>query len=279
MYETVEKYSDATYPVQNFESIQDIIQHIENTKDVEKYVMYREVKENPKFYGTDDFRKTIQNLRYGKDEITVHYLDTIKQLKNDNGNENTGFFMDIQGCAYDMGAVVAGEPECCINQGFPETKPHLAINIDTGYCGSTKQDSIDNRGVAIYQLITNLLARGYILDINFVHYIECHSCGYKKVCQKFKISTENIDVSKLAIMGSCEFFRAITWLLTAIQIKQPAYSGDGTSMPCSEAIEQMKKDGLFIPSGYTDERFNYCSLEEAIKYVTDIYNEYAEGKC
>ena len=52
----------------------------------------------------------------------------------------------------------------------------------------------------------------------------------------------------------------------------------GKSIPSEWAVKQFKKDGLFIPSGYTDERFNDCTLEQAKKYITEIYNNYVEGK-
>ena len=212
MYERIEKFGLDTYPTQYFESFNDIINHIESTPDLKSYTMYHKPKTSPRearFMGTSDFEESMTHLKYGKAEITTRYLDKLKSLKNENGSENTGFFMDIEGCAYDMGAVVAGEPECCINQGAPSLHPHLTIYIDTGYNGDATQTVIDYRGIAIYHLLTNLIAKGYILDIYFVHYIDVN-CGAEKVAQKFKIPTENLVVSQIAFCGTCEFFRAIT---------------------------------------------------------------------
>ena len=44
-------------------------------------------------------------------------------------------------------------------------------------------------------------------------------------------------------------------------------------MPSNKIVEKLSKEGLFIPSGYTDERFDDCSQEDAIRYITEIYNE------
>lgn len=279
MYETVEKYRDRTYPVLNFENLIDIVDYIKSRPNLNDYNFVQRINsgESAKFLGTNSLDKTLERLKYGNETVTTKYLENIKDLKSENGDDGQGYFMDIQGVAYDMGAVVAGEPECCINTGAPNPRPYLKILIDTGYCGSVDQNTIDNRGIAIYQLINNLIAKNYILDVEFIHYIDMGGIPY---AQRFKISLENLVISQIAFFGTCEFFRAVTWLLTALQSKRKQYDGSmGKSMPSDCAIKQFKKEGLFIPSGYTDERFNDCSLEKAIKYVTDIYNEYVEGKC
>ena len=59
-------------------------------------------------------------------------------------------------------------------------------------------------------------------------------------------------------------------------MKEHSYTGSGCSKPNKTVIEEMKKEGLYIPSGYTDNRFNSCNLEKAIKYVTEIYNAYID---
>lgn len=278
MYETIEKYRDRIYPVLNFENLVEIVDYIRNYPDLKKYDFVHRINsgESAEFLGTNNLDKTLERLKYGNDEVTTIYLANIKDLKSENGDDSQGYYMDIQGVAYDMGAVVAGEPECCINQGAPNPRPYLKILIDTGYNGRVKQGTIDNRGIAIYHLINSLIAKNYILDVEFIHYIDMMGMPY---AQRFKISLENLVLSQIAFFGTCEFFRAVTWLLTALQSKRKRYDGRmGKSMPSDGAIRQFKKEGLFIPSGYTDERFNDCTLEQAKKYVTEIYNNFVEGK-
>lgn len=272
MYETKEFEYKAIY----FENMQEIESYIKK-ENLKKYELLHEIKDKPEFYGTTDFEKTLTRMKYGNENVTAQYLNDINEMKQE-AETNEGYFMDVQGVAYDMGAVVAGEPECCINQGAPSTKPYLKIYIDTGYCGSTTQKTINNRGIAIYMLISTLIAKGYILDVYFVHYITAYDTPNTYYAQNIKLPLENIDISRIAFLGTCEYFRTITWLLTAIQSKCEWYTGNGKSMPSDKVIKHLKKDGLFIPSGYTDSRFNSCSLEEAKQYVTEIYNNYVEGK-
>ena len=278
MYLKEERYGTDTYPVLHFENVYEITNLLEKEYDnIKKYSILKEIEDEKGFYGTNCIEDSIKRLKYGNQKITQDYLDNIKELKRDNGEINDDFFMDIQGFAYDMGAVVAGEPECCLNQGAPKNKPYLKIYIDTGYNGSVSQETINNRGIAIYELINTLYLKGYILDINFIHYEYCYTGkGNIKQAQVYKISTENLVVSQIAFLGSCEFFRAICWLITAMQLKDKKFSGNGQSMPSQSAIKYFEENGLFIPSGYTDSAFNSCSLSEARKLVTEIYNKYTE---
>ena len=279
MIEYEKKYGSRNYKIQDFESMNEIANHIQNTPDIDKYELISKdyLKSESEFLGIDSFDKVLDRLRYGDDKMTTMFLNQLATLKTEEGETKDVFFMDTEGMAYDMGSVVAGEPECCINQGYPESKPYIKIYIDIGYCGDVSPKTISYRGVAVYQLITNLISRGYIVDVYFIHFIDVSGGGF--YAQTVKLSIDYLVTSQIAFGGTCEFFRIVTWLLTAIQKNSKHYTGSGCSMPSSEVIKSLKKDGLYIPSGYTDSRFNSCKQDEAIKYVTEIYNEYVEAKC
>lgn len=273
MIEYKKRYGCTTYAMQDFTSMSEIASYLEKQPNLNDYSLTSQsrLREDAEFFGVDSFEEIPKRLKYGDEKITMMYLNKLKALKEE-GEQNTGVKMDIEGFAYDMGAVVSGEPECCLNSGYPETKPHLNIYIDTGYCGGVSPDIIANRGVAILQLVSNLIAQGYLLDIWIVHYITASDGNY--YCQRVKLSTEFLTISQLAFAGKCEFFRVVTWLLTAIQMQRTSYTGSGKSEPASDVIKALKKEGLYIPSGYTDRRFNDCSVKKAIEYVTEIYNDY-----
>lgn len=275
MIEYTKKYGNTTYKMQDFNSMSEIADYLEGIEDLNNYDLTKDcvLREQACFFGIGSFKEIPDRLKYGDQKVTTIYIDKLKQLKSE-GEQNTGINMDIEGFAYDMGAVVSGEPECCLNSGYPETKPHLNIYIDIGYNGSVSPDTIANRGVAILQLISNLISQGYLLDIWIIHYID--TINGERCCQRVKLSTEFLTISQLAFAGKCEFFRVVTWLLTAIQVKRRGYTGSGRSMPSSDVLSELKKDGLYIPSGYTDGRFNHCSIKQALEYITEIYNEYVK---
>lgn len=279
MIEYSKRFGSRNYKIQDFDSMNEIAEYIQNTPEIDRYELISKsyLRSESSFLGIDSFDKVLDRLRFGDDKMTTMFLDQLATLKTEEGETQNAFFMDTEGVAYDMGSVVAGEPECCINQGYPESKPYIKIFIDTGYCGGVTPKTISYRGVAVYQLISNLISRGYIVDVYFIHYIDASGGGY--YAQTVKLSTDYLVTSQIAFGGTCEFFRIVTWLLTAIQRKDKYYTGSGRSKPSTEVIESFKKEGLFIPSGYTDGRFNNCDQKQAIQYVSEIYNEYVEGKC
>lgn len=273
MIENTLKYGSYNYKNIDFDNMAEVSEFIESQKDLRKYSLTQTqtLSENKYFYGVSKFEGLTDKMRYGDEQITSKYLDKLEALNMDYETKESISF-DVEGFAYDMGAVVSGEPECCLNTGFPDVKPHLNIYIDTGYCGSVSPDIIANRGVAILQLLNSLLSMGYILDIWIIHFIR--TSGGEYYSQRIKLSTEYLTIAQLAFCGTCEFFRVITWLLTAIQKNDKYYTGGGKSEPESAVIKEMKKGGLYIPSGYTDDRFNNCSQAEAISKVRQIYNDY-----
>lgn len=276
MIENTLKYGSYNYKNIDFDNMAEVADYIEKQKNLEDYSITKEseLAPNSYFYGISKFDGLIDRMRFGDAKITAKYIDKLETVNMEYETyENIGF--DIEGFAYDMGAVVSGEPECCLNTGFPDVKPHLNIYIDTGYCGSVNPDIIANRGVAILQLLNSLLSMGYILDIWIIHFIRTNNGQF--FSQRIKLSTEYLTIAQLAFCGTCEFFRVITWLLTAIQKNDKYYTGSGKSEPEEAVIREMKKEGLYIPSGYTDSRFDTCSQSEAISLVRQIYNDYISG--
>lgn len=275
MREYKKKYGTYEYKMQDFESMSEIAQYLEANPKLSKYRLTHSSLLSGKsgFYGVSKFDDIPSRLKYGDEKVTTIYLEKLKQINTEEAKQDE-MKMDIEGFAYDMGAVVSGEPECCLNTGYPSIKPHLSIYIDTGFHGGVNPSTIANRGVAILQLVSNLISLGYILDIWVIHYIT--TSDDELYCQRVKLNTDYLTISQLAFSGTCEYFRVVTWLMTAIQKGSYSYTGNGQSMPKSDVVRELQKDGLFIPSGYTDGRFNTCTLEQAQDYVVGIYNDYVK---
>lgn len=272
------EYEKDGYKIQEFNSFGEVAQYLEQTPDLYEYEMTKKsrLSEEKEFYGIDSFDDVLDRLRYGDKVQTQSYIDNLKDL--DSYDElDVGIFRDVEGFAYDMGSVVNGEPECCLNFGSPEAKQSMNIYIDIGYCGDTDVETINNRGYAIVKLINSLISKGYILNIYVVHYIT--TWDDDQCAQLFKVSTDFLTLSTIAYSGTCDFFRVVSWLLTAIQIKDKSYTGNGCSKPNSNIIKAIKERGdLYIPSGYTDSKLNSCSKEKAEELVIGYYNKFMEEK-
>ena len=61
-------------------------------KDIDKYELARNECLGS-FYGSNDFEKVMENLKYGKEKETHMYLSKIKQLNNNEGTINNAFFI------------------------------------------------------------------------------------------------------------------------------------------------------------------------------------------
>lgn len=268
------EYEENGYKIQKFNSLLEVAEYLESLPDLYKYSLTQEsaFRGQESWYGTGSFSEVLDKLRNGDRVQTLEYITNLKELNNFD-ELDTGFYRDVEGFAYDMGSVVEGEPECCINSGAPEAHKTLEIHIDIGYCGNTPASVINNRGYAIVNLINTLISKGYILDVYVVHYI---TTRYGMNCAHlFKINTETLTLSTLAYTATCSFFRVVSWLLTAIQIKRYDYTGQGRSMPSGLLLKKLKQQNiLYIPSGYTDERLNSCSKSEAQELVNGYYNSF-----
>ena len=273
------EYDDYGYKMIEFNSFSEVAEYLEQIPDLYKYEMTKKsrLSYDSSFFGIDSFDKVLNRLRYGDNRQTETFKNELKDL-NSYDELDCGIFRDVEGFAYDMGSVVNGEPECCLNFGSPEAKQSLNIYIDLGYSGCTDAETINNRGYALVKLINTLISKGYILNVYVVRYATISYNG-DKYAQLIKVPTEFFSLSIIAYACTCDFYRVVTWLLTAIQMKDKNYTGDSSAKADKKIIEGIKKRGdLYIGGGFTDSRLSSCSKEEAEKIILNYYNEYIERK-
>ena len=275
------KYEDSGYSVQEFDSFSEVAQFLEQTPDLYEYKMTKtsHLRENSSFYGVDRFDGMLDRIRYGDKTQTENFINELKDL--DTFDElDVGIFRDVEGFAYDMGSVVNGEPECCLNFGSPEAKHTLTIYIDLSYSWRASSSDINNRGLAIIKLINTLISKGYIVNV----YVFEHSITpYGNFIEKIRINTDILTISTIAYACKCEFFRVVSWLLTAIHMGEKSYEAENTrSEVPNEFIDAIKERGdLYIAGGYGDSRLYGCDKEKAEELVMGYYNDYVgmkEGK-
>lgn len=277
------EYEDYGYKIQEFDSLSEVASYLEEIPNLKDYVLTqsKHLKSNPKFYGITNFDDVFDRLRYGDKVQTENFINNLKDLESYD-DLDVGIFRDIEGFAYDMGSVVNGEPECCLNFGSPEAKPSLKMYIDIAYCWRASVEDINNRGLAIVKLINTLIAKGYILDVYLLHHVEVHEwCEPEEYfAQQIKIDTNFLTLANIAYAGTCDFFRVVCLLLTAILKKDKKYHGDDSKSNASDDfVKNIKARGdLYIPSGYGDDELYDCSKEKAEELVIGYYEDYVKSK-
>ena len=111
----MKEYKEDEYEVQVFNSMSEVADHILSTEDIEDYELTKSRTLSRDFYGKPkSFKNLIDWLRYGQETQTEAFIDNLKDAGT-SIDVNDGIFRDIEGFAYDMGSVVKGEPECCLN--------------------------------------------------------------------------------------------------------------------------------------------------------------------
>ena len=122
----------------------------------------REQPKNTDFYGETNLEDTLLSMDYGLKSYTEYFLDNIDDISSESDGAD-GMFMDYEGFAYDMGAVVSGEPECCVNMNQLAPTPVINIVVDISFVCRVTAKEIMNRGIAITNLVNTLLTKKYIV--------------------------------------------------------------------------------------------------------------------
>ena len=233
-----------------------------------------------KWSGNVTYDEATQNLLYGNKDITPIFIDGLKALGWDI-DSNTGVRMNTEGFAYDMGAVVSGEPECCVDMTAPEAKKTIKVCLDYTAPSDCECTSIINRGIAIVNLLYTLMSQGYIVEFMLSRVSELHYRG--NICGTnidnhrifIKVPTETLSAGTLGFYCSAEFFRIIMIIAECYCCGRPDRPGNvnGTR---NKKLYDLDKDTFFIPSFWMDDYAeNKCStLEGATKYITELYEKF-----
>lgn len=263
-------YKDCGYLVEEFSSL---IQMYEYIKAHEHDKDWEYACSGSGFSGSSKSWEEIkQMLLYGDQQLTDFYLKELP-LPEYGTDTSSGVRMDIQGCGYDMGAVVSGEPECCIAMDSPSVKECLDIYVDIGYSGGVGAEVISRRGVSIIKLITQLVSQGVVVNFHLAHYTKTFG---RDLATVITLPTDTLAVSQIAFICSPTFFRTISWLLNEIRTGKVGAGGSGRSEINSKKIKEIEDSGgFYIPGGYIDSGWNRVkNQKEADEKLLRMYEEF-----
>ena len=234
------------------------------------------------WHGVKSFDEALNNLLFGNKESTQSFIDNLKDIP-DEVDVNSGIYLDVNGFAYDMGSVVSGEPECCLNLGMPEPKQSINILVDFSYRCGVDAKVIINRGIAITNFINTLIAKGYVVTLNMVkiYYPLSHfgkNGNLEQSIFSICVPTENVCCGTVAFYSSVEFFRVIMILVQSMLTELNDEPGLGHSSESREEYQEIwGKDSFFIPGGYVDNRANRLkSVKDAEDYISDLFNKWSK---
>lgn len=228
------------------------------------------------------YEDTMNELLYGNKEITHKFLEGLKNVGHER-ETNTGIFMNTEGFAYDMGAVVSGEPECCVDMKAPESKKSLTILMDYTAPAYVDSDNLVRRGLAVANLIYTLIEKGYIIDLNV-----CACCNLeyqgrmldgtkvRKHLMSINVPTDTLSLGTIGFYTSVEFFRVL--YILSEEMLLDAESACGRSTGTEDMEDYMLQDNvLVIPNCYMDSRGKgLYTQKDADEYVKLLFKEYCD---
>lgn len=265
-----------------FDNNVDFYEYIKKREPEKKWYHIKEHGKGDSWSGGVTYEETMNELLFGNKEITYQFLEGLKNLGQER-ETNTGIFMNTEGFAYDMGAVVSGEPECCVDMKAPESKKSLTILMDYTAPYYVDSSMLVRRGLAVANLIYTLIEKGYIIDLNVCACLELHYTGtmlngdeVRKHMMSINVPTDMLSLGTIGFYTSVEFFR-ILYILSEEMLLN---AGDdaGHSVGTDDRDDYMLQENVFlIPNCYMDSRGkNLRTQKEANDYVKLLFKEYCE---
>ena len=270
------KKDDRTIKCVDFNNLLEEYDYIIKNKDNYLY-QYNIQKVDLKndFFGKYTLSETLNGMKYGFQDETDYFLDTIVKI-NRTTDINNGLFMNYEGFAYDMGKVVSGEPECCLNIGLPNSTPYIKIYVDISFSCIYKAEQIYNRGIAITNLINTLLLNGVIVDLYFMEYNHQYDLD---IMYTLKVDTTTLSISCIAYLCTPDYFRKMGFILIDLIRNKQSEDGRDNSTVLPFMLENFKKNKIFFIGGsYTNEKFckNLQNINVANNYLINMFNKFCK---
>lgn len=259
----------------DFNGFYDQLEYIKDVARDNLYNAVKRVRHRDDWWGTRTLNQTIEGMKYGFQDDTNYFLNNIAEVKNNDGTSE-GVKMSVEGSAYDMGAVIEGVPECCLNFNLPAPVPYINIMVDLFFSGSFSATQIRNRGIAITNLVNTLLFNGYAVDL---HAFEFNSQWDQNVMYTIKIDTKNLSMADLAFLCSPEYFRKIALLTIDKRRDSASSAGMGSSEVLPFMLKKFKKSKVFFIGGSISDKnigSQLSSVKQANKYITKIFQKYCD---
>lgn len=258
-----------------FDNIIDLYENIMPFIKANTFGVVDEINENVGWNGEHSLNQTVEAMKFGFQKNTDYFLDNIKEIRSQE-TTGKGTYLDYEGFAYDMGNVVEGVPECCLNADLPATKPCIKIVVDIGFPSLYSAKQLNNRGIAIANLINTLIINGFIIDLCFMRYNHQHDMDIMFTVQ---VNTEVLPISVVAFLSSSDFFRKIGFITTDFIRERPSEIGRGMTIIQEFMLNKFKREDIFfIGGGYSNPELCYHleNIKEANNYLLSLFNTYCK---
>lgn len=262
-----------------FSDIMDVAKFIDENRHKQNWRVCR--KESSDWDNNCDFDKAYNQMVYGY-KYSQKLMDNLSDFRDADELGLGGLSMDVEGSAYDMGAVVQGVPECCIADTAVEEKKHLRLVASVGFNSGMESEYIVNRGVAIADLAGSLMLKGYIVDLDFLMQYNPNAGYLPSVVFFVRVPQSAICASTIAFLTSSQFLRKICIGVSDFILEHDV-NGSATGFKSDKVLEWCKDKSLYFEDGYDIDdnsqiREMYATPEKSRETVKGIYEEWVKKK-
>lgn len=258
-----------------FDSIIDQYEYIMPSIRNNRFGNVTELEKDMGWNGSYTLNEVVEGMKYGLQKSTDYFLDNIKEIRSQD-TTGRGTFLDYDGFAYDMGSVVEGVLECCLNADLPAVKPCIKVLVDVSFSCWHSANQLDNRGIAIANLINTLIINGYIVDLCFMLY---NTQSDMDIMATTRVNTEVLPISTVAFLSGSDYFRKIGFI-TMDEVRDKASNwGRGQSYIQNFMLNKFKKEDIFFIGGsYANPQISshINTVSEANEYIISLFATYCK---
>ena len=262
-----------------FSDIMDVAKFIDENRNKQNWRVVR--KGCSDWDNNCNFDKAYNQMVYGY-KYEQKLMDELADFRDENVLDMGWLSMDIEGSAYDMGAVVQGVPECCIAETAVEEKKHLRLVASVGFSAGMESKYIVNRGVAIADLAGSLMLKGYVVDLDFLMEDNPNHSHLPKVVFFVRVPQSGLCASTIAFLTSSQFLRKICIGVSDF-ILGVDVNGSATGFKTEEVMKWCKENALYFEDGYDIDdnaqmREMYKTPAKSRETVKRLYDEWLKSK-
>lgn len=195
-------------------------------------------------FSDGSFSDAIKLSQTGWKAGTTDIMANLENIKVNLEEEPAGYFWDVTGQFFDVGAVLSGEPEHWMETDYEPTRKVVKIVANVAASGGNSAESLRMKGGAILALVDFLQNQGCIVALATVTGL--NYLGRKAyTLHDFGMTPLDWDAASFALAHGA-YFRRLTWACLEKAMNEPYIGAASCWEPPS-----MKGDPsiVYIPSG------------------------------
>lgn len=184
------------------------------------------------------WEEAMDQALHGEAKKASDFSKVVDEIQSRMETEVPRLTHDVTGQILDVGAFVAGEPECFMRRGPKPAPRSVPVYVDMGFSGGTSARTIQTRAAAITALVDELQTMGLIVDLHVARRQRL-SDRSKPVIVDVAIDCRPVDVNILSYVCSPEFQRRWTWAVFEdyCDKNNPDYGGYGSGQEMARPEE------------------------------------------